>query len=192
LARKLKTYVTSIGFFDQAVATTSMKAALAAWGADSNLFHQGFASETKDAAIVKATLARPGVVLKRPVGSNERFTDTAHVPRHLAGKRTKPVKATGNAARVDPQTARKAAVAFQKQQQRHERLNAKRRAIEKKRKRAVAKAQSALEKGEHRHLEIANKIEDARAALQRKSQAEDARWEQEKDKLKAALHRART
>jgi hypothetical protein len=41
MARKLKTYQTSLGFFDLAVAAPSMKAALEAWGADSNLFHQG-------------------------------------------------------------------------------------------------------------------------------------------------------
>ncbi len=40
MARKLKTYQTSLGFFDLAIAAPSMKAALEAWGADSNLFHQ--------------------------------------------------------------------------------------------------------------------------------------------------------
>ena len=39
MARKLKTYQTSLGFFDLAIAAPSMKAALEAWGADSNLFH---------------------------------------------------------------------------------------------------------------------------------------------------------
>ena len=43
MARKLKTFTTSGGFFDLAVAAPSMKAALEAWGAESNLFHQGFA-----------------------------------------------------------------------------------------------------------------------------------------------------
>jgi hypothetical protein len=38
MARKLKTYQTSLGFFDLAIAAPSMKAALEAWGADSNLF----------------------------------------------------------------------------------------------------------------------------------------------------------
>ena len=41
MARKLKTYQTSLGFFEQAIAAPSMKAALAAWGADSNPFHRG-------------------------------------------------------------------------------------------------------------------------------------------------------
>jgi hypothetical protein len=48
MARKLKTYQTSLGFFDQAIAAPSMKAALEAWGADSNLFHQGAAKQSKD------------------------------------------------------------------------------------------------------------------------------------------------
>jgi hypothetical protein len=45
MARKLKTYQTSLGFFDLAIAAPSMKAALEAWGADSNLFHQGVAKQ---------------------------------------------------------------------------------------------------------------------------------------------------
>ena len=48
MARKLKTYLTSLGFFDLAIAAPSMKAALEAWGADSNLFHQGAAKESHD------------------------------------------------------------------------------------------------------------------------------------------------
>src|SRR3954470_20464584 len=39
MARKLKTYQTSLGFFDQAIAAPSMKAALQAWGTKTNLFH---------------------------------------------------------------------------------------------------------------------------------------------------------
>jgi hypothetical protein len=48
MARKLKTYQTSLGFFDLAIAAPSMKAALEAWGADSNLFHQGAAKESDE------------------------------------------------------------------------------------------------------------------------------------------------
>ena len=45
MAKKLKTYKTSLGFFDLAIAAPSMKAALEAWGADSNLFQQGAAKQ---------------------------------------------------------------------------------------------------------------------------------------------------
>jgi|SRR6185437_9561451 hypothetical protein len=66
MARKLKAYQTSLGFFEQPIAAPSMKAALDAWGADSNLFHQGVAKESHDPDVIAATMAKPGVVLKRP------------------------------------------------------------------------------------------------------------------------------
>jgi flagellar motility protein MotE (MotC chaperone) len=50
MARKLKVFQTSQGFFDLAIAAPSMKAALEAWGASSNFFHQGFAKEEAKAA----------------------------------------------------------------------------------------------------------------------------------------------
>jgi hypothetical protein len=50
-----------------------MKAALEAWGADSNLFHQGAAKESDDPDIIAAAMAKPGVVLRRPVGSDGSF-----------------------------------------------------------------------------------------------------------------------
>jgi hypothetical protein len=84
MAKKLKTYETSLGFFDLAIAAPSMKAALEAWGADSNLFHQGAAKQSEDPDVVAATTAKPGVVLKRPVGSNGPFKEHAELPRDLA------------------------------------------------------------------------------------------------------------
>ena len=83
MARKLKTYQTSVGFFDLAIAAPSMTAALQAWGSETNLFHQGFAKETDDPAIVAATLAKPGVVLRRPVGSDGAFSEHAELPKEL-------------------------------------------------------------------------------------------------------------
>jgi len=83
MARKLKTYQTSLGFFDQAIAAPSMKAALEAWGADSNLFHQGAAKESDDLDVVAATMAKPGVVLRRPVGSNGCFGEALDVAFRL-------------------------------------------------------------------------------------------------------------
>jgi hypothetical protein len=40
-------------------------------GANSNLFHQGFAQEVDDPKLIKAALAKPGIMLKRPVGTSE-------------------------------------------------------------------------------------------------------------------------
>jgi hypothetical protein len=95
MAGKLKTYQTSLGFFDQAIAAPSMKAALEAWGAESNLFHQGAAKESDDPAVVAATMAQPGVVLRRPVGSDGAFGEHAELPIDL-GDTGQPTKAARN------------------------------------------------------------------------------------------------
>lgn len=57
-----------------------MKAALEAWGASSSLFHQGFAKEVDDNEVIAATMEKPGVVLQRPVGSNEPFSEYSSLP----------------------------------------------------------------------------------------------------------------
>ena len=130
MARKLKTYQTSLGFFDLAVAAPSMKAALEAWGADSNLFHQGAAKESEDSDVIAATMAAPGIVLKRPVGSSGAFKEHAELPTDLAGRQIS--KETGSrSVRPKPQkhpkrakdqaADREAALAFEKEQKRRER-----------------------------------------------------------------------
>jgi hypothetical protein len=60
MARRLKTYQTSLGFFDLAIAAPSMKAAAEAWGSRTGDFKRGFAKQTDDPAIVAATMAKPG------------------------------------------------------------------------------------------------------------------------------------
>jgi hypothetical protein len=60
MARRLKTYQTSQGFLDLAIAAPSMKAALEAWGTSTNLFHSGFAFESNDPRIIKAAMEKPG------------------------------------------------------------------------------------------------------------------------------------
>lgn len=77
MVRKLKTYQTSVGFYDLAIAAPSMKAVLEAWGAGSNLFHQGIAREADDPDVIAAAMSKPGVVLKRPAGSNAHFGERA-------------------------------------------------------------------------------------------------------------------
>src|ERR1700731_4841200 len=105
MAKKLKTYETSLGFFDLAIAAPSMKAALEAWGADSNLFHQGAAKQSEDPDVVAATMAKPGVMRKRPVGSNGPFKEHAELPTNLCHPRARPP----NAARKAPSRKPKAA-----------------------------------------------------------------------------------
>lgn len=80
MARKLKTYQTSLGFYDLAIAAPSTKAALEAWGAGSNLFHQGFAHETDDPDVVAMTMSKPGVVLRRSRRLERQYAEHADLP----------------------------------------------------------------------------------------------------------------
>ena len=203
MPRKLKTYTTSAGFFDLAIAAPSMKAALEAWGSNSNLFHQGFAKESDDPDIVADTMARPGVVLRRPVGTNGRFSEDAELPSNfLAGHaRPKPEKAPTRrnrpaSRRIDEKRARQAAFEFEEEQRRRER-QAKREEAEWKREqerrgRAVAAARAALDKAEQDHKRRTDGIEKARAALDRKLEAEDARWQKQRERLEEILRKARS
>ena len=204
MARKLKTYQTSLGFFDLAVAAPSMKAALEAWGADSNLFHQGAAKESNDPDVIAATMAKPGVVLRRPVGSDGSFGEHAELPTDL-GDGERPAKAVrkskGHKAKkpssrpVDKAAERKAALAFEKEQKRRERERASEEVARQKererRQEAVDKAQAALETAEREHAKRAAAIQLEVDALEKKSQAEDARWDKERGRLEAALRHAR-
>src|SRR5260221_10925125 len=132
MARKLKTYQTSLGFFDLAIAAPSMKAALEAWGAGSNLFHQGAAKEIHDPDVIAATMAKPGVVLRRPVGTDRPFSEHAELPTDPGGggptkvaRKSKGPKAKNTSSRpADKAAEHKAALAFDKEQRRRERERA--------------------------------------------------------------------
>jgi hypothetical protein len=204
MARKLKTYQTSLGFFDQAIAAPSMKAALEAWGADSNLFQQGAAKESDDPGVIAATMAKPGVVLRRPVGSNGPFGEHAELPTDLSGggrpvkdarkpERHKPTKAA--APSVDKAAERKAAFAYEREQERREREQARERAARQKererRQQAVDKAEAAFRKAKSEHEKRAAAIQAKIEALEEKARTENADWEQEKGRLDKALRRAR-
>jgi len=248
MPRKLKAYRTSLGFFDLAVAAPSMKGALEAWGAKSNLFQRGFAEETKDPLIVAATMAKPGVVLKRAVGSDGEFGEHAVLPKlpplEESAKPARPERRKPSPRSGGDAAAREAAVAFETEQRRredeqrrrederhrHEAAKEKQRkrleaavalewrrederrrredeqrrqeeerrreeaAKEKQRRRreaAVTKAETALERAGRDHDRRAQKIERERAALDRRSEAERARWEKHKQKLEADLRKAR-
>jgi hypothetical protein len=203
MARKLKTYQTSLGFFDLAMAAPSMKAALEAWGADSNLFHQGAAKESDDPDVIATAMAKPGVVLKRPVGTDRPFSEHAELPTDLGGggptkaaRKSKGRKAKKRSSRpVNKAAERKAALAYEREQSRRELERAKEEAVRQKdrerRQHAIDKAQAALDKAEQEHAKRAAAIQAEVEALEKKLQTEEARWDKEKERLEAALRRAR-
>jgi len=206
--QKLKTYITSIGFFELAVATPSMKAAMEALGAQRNLFHQGFAKQTSDPAIVAATMAQPGVVLKRSVGFRGAFREHAELPKSLAAEKPVPKPLPNLRAKVpkpkavakvvklaEARAAKLAAAALEKVRARREEDNRKREAAMAReqalRAVALAKAEKALEKARKRHDAIIQKINTEREALDRRTDVEDARWSKEKERLQEKLRRTR-
>jgi colicin import membrane protein len=210
MPRKLKTFVTSVGFFEQAIAAPSMKAALEAWGAGKNAFKQGFAEETDDPEIIAATMAKPGVVLKRAVGSKGTFTENAELPKFLpVGKRAeqpKPKPKTAKAAKAktgksadvvslaDARAAKLAAAQYEKEQARRDKEEEKKEATRQKerarRDAAKERAQAALDAAKARHEEAIEAIASEREKLDRREDSENARWDAEKKKLEAAVRKA--
>jgi hypothetical protein len=209
MPRPLKTYVTSVGFYDLAVAAPSMKAALEAWNAGQHLFQQGFARETNDPAVVTATMARPGVVLRRPVGTKGAYEEEVELPKMLpmdlprfapkakAGKtkpeKTKPEKKQA-VRKPDPEADRKAQAAFAKAQKLRDDERRKEEATREKerarRKKAVESAQAALDKARSRHEATMETLARDRAALEKRATAEEERWSKEEDRLREAVQRA--
>src|SRR5262245_39539020 len=195
MPRKLKTYQTSIGFFDLAIAAPSMKAAAEAWGSDTDVFKKGFAKETDDPEIVAATMAKPGVLLRRAVGSNDPFSENAELPRidkvTKKGASSKHKKQKAQAQSIDNKAAKEAALAFEIEQKRRESARRKEQAArEKKRKereQEIAKAERALENAKRQHQNKIAATERERTVLERGLEAEERRWEKQKEKLEAAL-----
>jgi hypothetical protein len=202
MARKLKTYQTSLGFFEQAIAAPSMKAALEAWGADSNLFHQGEAKESTDPEIVAATMKKPGVVLKRPVGSDGPFGEHAELPKNFGENARKKApskpsagKTKSSSAQPDKAADKKAAQAYERERRRREREEAKEKAARQKererRQQAVDKAQAALDEAQQRHTTRAETLRAELEAIEKKVRTEDSEWDEEEKLLREALRRAR-
>jgi hypothetical protein len=96
---------------------------------------------------------------------------------------------------VDKVGERQAGLAYEREQKRRAREQAREEAARQKkcqrRQQAVDKAQAALDEAEREHTNRAAAIQAEMEALAKSSQAEDARWDKEKELLKAALRRAR-
>jgi hypothetical protein len=120
-----------------------------------------------------------------PVGNAKR------APAKRSAKRPEPPTKA-----VDDKTAREAARAFEKEQKRRDserrREEANRQRERERRERAIAAAEAALEQARQDHEARLEDIEKDRAALDKRSQAEDARWRKKKEELEAELRRARS
>ncbi|MES2292693.1 MAG: cell envelope biogenesis protein TolA [Pseudomonadota bacterium] len=210
MARKLKTFITNIGFFELALAAPSMKAALEAWGMGHNAFQHGFAKQTDDPKIVAATMAKPGVVLRRAVGTKGEFKEQAELPKDLwklEAPKAEPIQRKTKARAKQPAKAKTAAddkkdraaiLSFEKAKQRRDaarekeqaEADAKREREQAQIERAVAKANDTLDRARAHHEEIVAAIAAEQDKLDRRAATEKKRWDAERAKLEDARERA--
>jgi colicin import membrane protein len=206
MPRKLKTFVTNLGFFELAVAAPSMKAALEAWGLGHNAFKRDLAQQTDDPKIVAAAEAAPGTVLRRPIGSKGPFQEHADLPdaktvkapppRVKEPKRAEPAKRKlsredrkkPRAPVIDLQAARRAR---EKEAKERERADAEAERDRTRKERAAKKAMDALAAARERHEKIAADIARKRDALEAQADEEEERWQKERHRLEVELFKAK-
>ena len=164
MPRKLKVFRTSTGFHDAYVAAPSRKAALAAWGADADLFARGVAEEVNDQALTAAPLAQPGEVIKRSRG------DLAAQLAAL-GPRRKRRNAGASGGSLSPKKPAKP-----KPPPKRDKVDA---------------AEAELGEARERHEADAGMLEAERAAIERKLAALKAEQAEEIGRLERARDRAR-
>jgi hypothetical protein len=199
MARKLKTYQTSLGFFEQAIAAPSMKAALEAWGADSNS-----TKGRRRRAMIRTSSPRPwrsrALCSSVPWGPTGDSASTPNCRKNLGQAGRKPAhkqsaRAKEPSAQPDKAADRKAAQAYERERQRREREEAKEEAARRKererRQKAVDNAQAALDKAEQEHTQRVAALRAESEAIETKLRAEEADWDKEAKRLKTALRRAR-
>ena len=168
--KKLKVFRTPIGFHDAYVAAPSQKAALEAWGSESNLFAAGAAELVTDPELVKEPLARPGEVVRRL-----RATADEQVKALGAGGRKK--KQAGS--RVKPGTTKDGGdKASGKRAPRPSRA-------------PVDKTEKALEQAEQRHRSALAKLRSEEQALERRRREVERKQRDERERLERAVDEAR-
>jgi len=163
--QKLKVFVTPIGFHDAYVAAPSQKAALEAWGADSNIFAQGIAEQVTDPKLMEEPLASPGKVIKRVRGSaDEHFAELDR-----AAPRKKAAKESGKVVQLKPKKP--------KPKPSRDELDA---------------AEEALEKAEKKQRKKLGELDEKIRELERKRRDLQRKHEAERDELSGKRDRARS
>ena len=185
-AKKLKVYRTAIGFHDAYVAAPSQKAALEAWGSDTNLFARGAAELVTDPALTKAPLERPGEVIKVSRGGAAeqiRALGEAHRSGTSMGTRGKPAPKAKrrDAANDDVADEPDAAPAKPKKAKRGPRPS----------RAAVDKAERALERAESKHREQVAALKAEEEAIAQRRRKLEAGHRAEHERLEQRVETAR-
>ena len=169
--RKFKVFRTPIGFHDAYVAAPSRKAALEAWGADSNIFAQGIAEEVTDPALMEEPLARPGEIIRRARGSAEEHVAAADSQRPAKKEGGSRIKENRPSLRPSP---------------------AKRERRKKPSREELDAAEEALEKAERKQRKALGAIDDRIQKLERERRDLQRKHERERDELADEVERARS
>ena len=168
MPRKLKVFRTSTGFHDAYVAAPSRKAALAAWGADADLFARGVAEEVPDRKLTAAPLERPGEVIKLSRGD---------LSAQLKALGLKKKKSKSKPKVEEPEeTARPRKAPKPKPPPKRDKVDA---------------AEHALKQARQSHAGEAKRLEDQRDAIERKLEALRAKQDKELARLEQKREEAR-
>jgi colicin import membrane protein len=177
ITSRTKVYITRIGLRDWLVAADSQKAALKAWDVHRNLFAEGAARVTSDAAHVELAMRTPGLPVAAPGRISEPPELAAPVKRKgkardKAGAKPSNVVAFPSHRRVERQPKlklepdRSKLDAAERELREFEREAAKARAEIEKRKRAIETELEAFEAETGRRRErLTKRVERERAAI---------------------------
>ena len=160
----------AVGFHDAYVAAPTQKAAIAAWGADDDVFRRGAAELVTDPNLTKEPLARPGEVVKRLRG-------TAAEQIAALGEAEAPSRAVAKGeAKARPKTRSKPPPRPKPRPRRD----------------ALAAAEAAIEDAEARHGEALKEIAAREAKLARERKALETKQSRERERLEAQRDKAET
>ena len=160
--QKLKVFRTPIGFHDAYVAAPSQKAALEAWGAESNIFAQGIAEQVTDPKLMEEALAHPGDVIKRVRGTHEEHV--AALGKNARALKAKAAEPSKSKSKPKPKPSRA----------------------------ELDAAEEALEKAGKKQRKALGKIDDQVQKLERERRELQRKQERERDKLGEDVERARS
>ena len=165
MPRKLKVFRTPSGFHDAYVAAPSRKAALAAWGAEADLFARGTAEEVTDARLMAEPLAHPGEVIRVSRG------DLAAQLDALGPRKKPPAKmASLSSTKPEPKAARP------KPPPKRDRVD---------------EAEAAIERARKKHAAERAVVEKQRETIDRKLAELEARQDKAIARLETARDKAR-
>ena len=174
--QKLKLFRTPIGFHDAYVAAPSRKAALEAWGSNTDLFSAGIAEEAKDERLLAELSANPGEVARKSRGSaKEHQAALGKVAKKSSKPSPRPSPASGSGRKKGPKPSRaaldkaEAALAELDKKQSAERgaLEREERALAKRRERLEETQRQAMDKAVARRDEVEERYRAAVAKWER-------------------------